>query len=109
MISAFKTISLLIHPFIPHLSEEIWSKLSGDQLAIQQSWPKQTSNIGERSVKIAIQINGKTKDIIEYKKDPGKDLILDSLKNNEKIQKIITEKEIKKVIHVPNKIINLVI
>ena len=50
-INSFKKLSLVIQPFIPHLSEEIWKKFGGKKLAIEQDWPTADKNM---LVKISI-------------------------------------------------------
>jgi leucyl-tRNA synthetase len=109
LISALKLTSLLIHPFIPHLSEEMWSKLGGLELAIEQKWPEAKAGAAKTKTKIAIQVNGKTKDVLVFSENPNKNLVLKALEKNTKIQKIILNKEIKRAIFVPEKILNLVI
>ena len=63
-IDSFKKLSLIIQPFIPHLSEEIWKKFGGKKLAIEQDWPMVDESLLVKNFNIAIQINGKTKEIL---------------------------------------------
>ncbi len=105
----FKKLSLLIQPFVPHLSEEIWKELKGSKMAIEQSWPEISKNIQADTSKIAIQINGKTRAILELKKGSTKEDVEKVAMNEKKVQKHIQEKNIKRVIFVPEKIINIVI
>lgn len=108
-IETMKKISLLIQPFIPHLSEEIWSLLGGSGLALDQSWPKINGVFTKKINKIAVQINGKTKVVIEVDYSPDETQMLEIIKENKKIKKIILEKEINRVVYIQNKIINLVV
>ena len=108
LIDALKLISHLIHPFIPHLSEELWSKLGGDGLIIEQKWPKASTEVSIKKTKIAIQINGKTKDVLVFLENPDKNNVLKMIEKNIKIQKHLENKKIKRTIFVPNKILNLV-
>ena len=78
-------------------------------MAVEQEWPKPKEIKNNTKVKIAVQINGKTKEIIEFIDQPTENVILKILKKNKKINNIVGDKEIKKVIHVPGKVINLVI
>jgi leucyl-tRNA synthetase len=109
MLETFKKVALLIHPFVPHLSEELWSYLKQGGLVIEQGWPEPTTTKNIKKIKIAVQINGKTKKILEFVDQPTENDILEKLKKDEKINKIIKEKQIKKIIHIPGKIINLVV
>lgn len=100
----------ILSTFAPHLSEELWSQLKFNGLCCEQRWPKYDPKLIEsEKVLLIVQINGKVRDKIEVssgilEKDAQK-MVLQS----EKIKNIISEKEIKKVIFVPNKLINIVI
>ena len=109
LLDFFKTFSLLLQPFAPHISEEIWKELKCSDFAINQMWPKISSEIKIMKSKIAVQINGKTRAILELKKGAIKEEVKKIAINDDKIQKHIQNKNIKKVIFVPEKIINIVI
>jgi len=108
-LKTIKNLALLIQPFIPHLSEEIWKIIGGSGIAISQKWPEKIGAIKKEFYKIPIQINGKTKDMIELIYSANENQILKEIKNIPKIQKFISNKKIFRVIYIPNKIINLVI
>ena len=57
---SFKNLALLLQPFTPHLSEEIWKSLSLDGLAINQLWPKIPTTQTNKVCNIVIQVDGKT-------------------------------------------------
>ena len=61
---SLKKLSIILQPFVPHISEEIWSGLGNQTLCINESWPQEKIERKEK-IKIAIQINGKTKEVIE--------------------------------------------
>ncbi len=94
-------------PFTPHLSHECLELLGSKDI---DEWPQVDKNIiSNQKIKIAIQINGKTREIIEVIKDLNeKDAIIQS-KKNEKINKHLLEKKIIKTIFVKNRIINYLI
>ena len=101
-------LSIILQPFVPHISEEIWSSLGNSTLCINQSWINEDVQ-KKIKLKIALQINGKTKEIIEIDEQLSKENILEIVKNNQKIKKVLNEKKIIREIYVPGKIINLVI
>ena len=109
LISSFSTLAVLLQPFTPHLSEELWKDLGGEGLAINQKWPVPESKQFYKNSKIAIQINGKTKEILEFPKGSKKDLVTNTTLEQPKIKKIVSNKKIKRIIFVPEKIINIVI
>jgi len=101
-------LSIILQPFVPHISEEIWSSLGNSTLCINQSWINEDVQ-KKIKLKIALQINGKTKEIIEIDEQLSKENILEIVKNNQKIKKVLSGKKIIREIYVPGKIINLVI
>ena len=109
LLSGFKTIALLLQPFTPHLSEEMWKELGEKDLAINQKWPEIVGNVEKSISKIAIQINGKTREIIEFNNGSSQKTVEDVALKSNKIQKQIMEKEIKKIIFVPERVLNIVI
>jgi len=109
LLGFFKTLALLLQPFVPHISEEIWKKLKCSNLAINQKWPKPSKIIKIMKSKIAIQINGKTKKILEFKYGTTKEEVKKVVIVDDKIQKHIQNKNIKKVVFIPEKIINIVL
>jgi len=106
---SLKRLSVILQPFVPHISEEIWLKVrENDELCINQRWPEEIVD-QKNKLKIAIQINGKTKEVIEIAENLSKEEILNFAKNSDKIKKNILDKKILREIYVPGKIINLVV
>ena len=105
---SLKKLSIILQPFVPHISEEIWSNLDSKTLCINQIWEDEDVK-KKLNKKIAVQINGKTKEVIEMDEKLPKAMVLDIVKNNIKIKRSINGKTVKKEIYVPGKIINLVI
>ena len=104
-----ENLTVVIHPFLPHLSEEIWHSLGNTGLAVNQSWPKIDKVVKDQVYKLVIQINGKIKDLIEVKEATSEDILVQKIKKIDKIKNAIAGKTIIKTIYVPNKIINFVI
>ena len=102
-------MALILHPFVPHLSEEIWKLLGNKSLAINQVWPRYNNTEEAASFKIAIQINGKTREIVEIKKDTSKEEVIKIAINSEKIKKHLGIFDVKKSIYIPTKVLNLVV
>ena len=101
-----KFMKILI-PFTPHLASECLQKIGERKI---DEWPVvDKKSIQEVKIKVAIQINGKTKGVIEVKKDlPEKDLIKES-QHDKKISKNLLNKEIIRIIYVKNRIINYLV
>ena len=105
---SLEKLSIILQPFVPHISEEIWSKIGYETLCINEVWP-QEDIMRKTKVKIAIQINGKTKDVIEVDESLSKEKVFDRVKNIDKIKNSLLGKNILREIYVPGKIINLVV
>tara|TARA_B100001540_G_C15480753_1_gene494499 strand:- start:270 stop:656 length:387 start_codon:yes stop_codon:yes gene_type:complete len=103
----YKKILVCFSPVIPHFANECL-----DDLGFKENidWPKYDKNLlDEEKVNIVIQINGKKREIIQIKKDANEKEILTIIKNNDKIQNFIKNKDVVKKVFVPNKILNYII
>ncbi|MDC0195107.1 leucine--tRNA ligase [Alphaproteobacteria bacterium] len=108
LIDVLKKLSLIIHPFIPHLSEEMWKTLGGSGLSIEQKWPKSNKQKEGGSYILAIQFNGKTKELINLNTE-NKEEVFKKTRENKKISALLSKNNVIKTIYVPKKIINYVI
>ena len=95
----------LLIPFIPHLANECLDILNCKD---KNEWPIIKKNLNN-DIKFAVQINGKTRDIISIKKDLKEEDIKNTIFSNHKLSKFFKEKKILKIIFVKNRIINYII
>ena len=102
----FISIMILLIPFVPHLSREILEKFNAKE---PLRWPKINENQLLNEIKFAVQVNGKTRDIITINKDESEKNIYKIVKNRSKVKKYIEGKTIIKTIFVKNKIVNYII
>lgn len=103
---------LILAPFAPHITEELWEKTGGGFSIHRQLWPEYDPKLAEGENKaIAIQVNGKLRGIVETKggEQETKDEIERLARESEKVKKYLEGQEIKKVIYVPGRLINFVI
>ena len=98
-------ICISLIPFIPHLAHECLEVLKSKNI---EKWPIIDSNIDDE-IKMAVQINGKTREIINVKKDLNIESVQKEILNSKIIQKFLKNKKIFKTIFVKNKIINYII
>ena len=105
LISNITKMMKLMIPFTPHLANECLENLN---CKIVNKWPEIIKNSVEE-IKFAIQVNGKTRDIITIEKDLDLKKISKMVYNSSKAKKFIENKEILKTIHVKNKILNYII
>ena len=107
--AAIKTILLLSAPMVPHLAEEAWTKL-GEGLIADASWPEvDPALLVEDEVTIAIQVQGKLRDTLTVAKGLGQDDMQALALASQKVQHAIGDAEIRKVIVVPDRLVNIVI
>ncbi len=103
----YKNILTIMSPVMPHIINECFADNNFD---ISQNWPSVNKKyLEEETVTIVIQINGKKKGIIETKKDGDEETIMDLISKEDKINKNIKNKKIKKVVFVKNRLINILI
>ncbi|MFH1671408.1 MAG: class I tRNA ligase family protein, partial [Candidatus Portnoybacteria bacterium] len=102
--------AILLSPFAPHISEELWQTLGNKQSIFKQKWPKYDEKlIQEETWQLIIQINGKVRDKIEVKKGISEKEVKKIALESEKIKKWLGDEKSLKVIYIPNRLVNLVV
>ncbi|PHZ84083.1 leucine--tRNA ligase [Paremcibacter congregatus] len=97
-------------PMMPHLAEEMWQHMGYDGILTDAAWPVARPELMEQNtVTIAIQVKGKLRDTIDMAKDMDKAEVEKIALASEKIRQFVGDNPIRKVIVVPNKIVNIVI
>ncbi len=105
----YETLMKLLSPFAPHLSEEMWARLGKDTLVLNEPWPKGDAKLAEDNVvTLAVQICGKMRGTIEMPKDAPQADVEKKALALENVARQLEGREIKKVIVVPNRIVNIV-
>ncbi len=100
----------LLSPFVPHFSEELWSELGGKNSIHLEKWPDYNSKlIHFDEFDLVVQINGKVRDKISVSKGISQKEAEETVLSSEKIKQFIGSSEIKKIIFVPDRLINIVI
>ena len=106
----YEVLLRLIEPMTPHIAEEIWQSLGKTDTLGARPWPQfDKSLVIDATISIAIQINGKLRGSIQIQRDATEEEVKALARDLPNIKKAIEEKEVRKVIVVPNKIINFVI
>jgi leucyl-tRNA synthetase len=99
----------LLAPVAPHMMEEIWQVLGHDESVQLAPWPSyDTSKLVEATVEIPVMVNGKKRGIFTANKDASKDDLQKQALELEHVKEFVDGKEIKKIVVVPNKIVNIV-
>lgn len=108
--AVLEPLLILLAPFAPHITEELWSKLGNTNSIHNQSWPKYNPEyLVENSFNYPISVNGKTRHSMEFLLSASESEIQEAVLTNETIAKWIEGKDIKKFILVKGRIINVVI
>ncbi len=109
-IEAVKAIIVMLAPITPHLCEELWSLFEPKKTILQSQWPEVSKDLLVSDIiTIAVQINGKLRTTIDVAKDVSKDDLEEQVITNPVIAKYLENSEVKKIIIVPGKIVNVVI
>jgi len=101
---------ILLAPFAPHIAEELWKELGNKKSIHLEEWPKYDEKlIKEQKIVLLVQVNGKLRDQLEASPDISEKEAKELAIGRDKIKKWIGGKEIKKIIFVPKRLINIVI
>jgi leucyl-tRNA synthetase len=107
---ALESLAKLIGPMVPHLAEEIWQALGNDGLLLEQPWPVADADLArDETVTIAVQVSGKLRATIEVARDMAQPELEKLALANDNVVRAIDGKPVRKVIVVPNRIVNVVV
>jgi leucyl-tRNA synthetase len=106
---AIETVVILLSPFVPHFAEELWEALGNQESIIKTRWPDYDPEaVLEDQILIVIQINGKLRDRMTIPISYGEEEVKAWALKSERIRKLVEGKEIKRVVLVPKKLVNIV-
>ncbi|MDP3899483.1 MAG: leucine--tRNA ligase [bacterium] len=106
----FEKFLIILAPFAPHLAEELWEKLGHSDSIFLQSWPSYDKNlVKDKTVTIAVQINGKLRATVEAPADVSEEEVKKQALDNEQVKKWTSGKKIVKIIYVQGRLINIII
>jgi leucyl-tRNA synthetase len=110
MRNAMESLALLLAPIVPHFAEELWEALGYESSILLAPWPVYREDALEKDeLLIVIQVNGKLRSRFQVGTDTGEETIKEMALQDERVQKFIDGKAIKKVIVVKNKLVNIVV
>jgi leucyl-tRNA synthetase len=106
---AMETYVLLLAPFAPHLCEELWQRLGHEDTLTYEAWPEyDEACLKVDSVEILVQINGKPKSRLDVPAGADRDALQELALADETIKELLQGKQIRKVIAVPGRLVNIV-
>lgn len=107
---AVETLLIVLNPFTPHITEEMWSELGHSDRLYNREWPEyDKAALVKDEVEVIVQINGKLKDKLIMPNNSSKEETEKAARNLDKVKEAAEGKQIVKVIVIPNKIVNFVV
>jgi leucyl-tRNA synthetase len=107
---ALENLLILLSPFTPHLSEELWERTGHKELLARFPWPAYDPELAkEEKVTVIVQVNGKLRDKFEAEAEISEEEMRQKALHLERIRALIAGREIRKVICVENKLVNIVV
>ncbi|HEX4631990.1 MAG TPA: leucine--tRNA ligase [Chthoniobacterales bacterium] len=108
-VSAMRTFLVLLNPFAPHISSELWQQLKSPGDITSQTWPRyDESFLVEDEIDIVLQVNGKVRDRVKVPLDATNEQLETAARANEKVRNAVGSQTIRKVVVVPKKLVNIV-
>ena len=109
MQECLQSLTRLLSPFSPHLTEELWEVLGQKAPILEAGWPESDPELArDDSVQVAIQVNGKLRDRLTVPKGLPKDQLSARARETEKIRALLDGKTIRKVVEIPDRLVNFV-
>jgi leucyl-tRNA synthetase len=97
-------------PFAPHAAEELWEKIGEKSVLSYTAWPKfDPTHVKDDTVTLAIQVMGKTRGTVEVEPGANQETVEKLAREIASVKQQLEGKSVKKVIFVPNKILNFVV
>jgi len=107
---ALESVVVMLSPIVPHICHALWQELGHESALIDQRWPEYDESAIERDlVEIVVQVNGKLRGRISVAVDTVKDEVEATALADENVQRFIGDNEVRKVIVVPGKLVNIVV
>ena len=105
----YEVLLKLLNPFAPHMCEELNKEVLGADSLVFASWPKyDEAKTVDNTIEMAVQVNGKLRGTLKIARDSDAKVVQEAALALENVQNFVTGKEIKKIIVVPNRIVNIV-
>jgi len=106
---AMRTLVQCLAPFAPHLGEELWEQIGGTYSVFDSGWPTYDEQLASReTITVVFQVNGKLRSSASVQRGLSEEALKDLALQDERVRKFVADKNIRKVIVVPDKLVNVV-
>jgi leucyl-tRNA synthetase len=106
---ALEAAILLLAPIVPHITHSLWKALGHQDIPLNAAWPKlDESALVRSSVEVVVQVNGKVRSKLDAAIDSPKETLEQAALAQENVQKFLAGVTVRKVIVIPNKLVNIV-
>jgi leucyl-tRNA synthetase len=107
---AMRSLVLMIAPLMPHVSEELWSRLGGEYSVHTQAWPVWDEELAaDVVITLVVQINGKVRARLDVSADIDEEAAREAALANENIQRYVENQRVRQIIYVPGRLVNIVV
>ena len=107
---ALDAVVLVLSPIVPHICHALWLMLGHDSAPVFEQWPDfDESALEQDTIEIVVQVNGKLRGRISVAADADKEQVATVALADENVQRFVADKEIRKTIVVPGKLVNIVV
>jgi len=101
---------LLLSPIVPHICHELWQVLGHQTAPVNESWPVfDAAALVQDTIEIVVQVNGKLRGRISVAADASKDQVAEMALADENVLRFVADKEVRKIIVVPGRLVNIVV
>ena len=109
LLDAASILVKMLYPFIPHAAAELWAVLGGSEEGLVFGWPDLEMDFQcSRNIEIVVQINGKQRAMISVSSSASREEIEKAAIANPRIQQLISDSEVHKIVVVPGEVVNIV-
>jgi leucyl-tRNA synthetase len=106
---AIETLLLLLGPFSPHVTEELWAHLGHTQSLFEQSWPvPDPGALSRQEVTVVLQVDGKVRSRLTLEVDAAEDRVQRLALADDKVRPWLRDRQVERVVVVPNRLVNVV-
>jgi leucyl-tRNA synthetase len=107
---SFESLVLLSAPFIPHMAEELWSRLGHSGTVFREKWPAyEASALKREEEEIVIQISGRVRSRVKVRTDISEEELKNLALQDTKVREWVDGKPVRKIVVIPHRLVNLVV